>query len=239
MVNPMVASAFGLALASAVDVVGKVVIEPVKLISEWCKEPLRVRENDREVRRERDSRILEVELEIKRKTEVQRVLSEIEELRKDKDFERMKKVSDAIMEYQERLTHLNVHAISAIGSMQLDLREKAQKLVREKAIQYQEMQTLAHAQATTELAQIEETFAGNERAKELLYRSVEQRLFSIIDTAAKFLIELNNDIAVLNKSINLLTEQGQEFIRDHLGKFHVIADGQMLASDQESVRQLK
>ena len=235
----MVASAFGLALASAVDVVGKVAIEPVKLIAEWCKEPLRVRENDREVKRERDSRILDVELEIKRKTEVQRVLSEIEELRKDKEFERMKKVSDAVMEYQERLTHLNVNAISAIGSMQLDLRDKAQKLVREKAIQYQEMQTLAHAQAATELIQIEDTFADNERAKELLYRSVEQRLFSIIDAAAKFLIELNNDIAVLNKSINLLTEQGQEFIRDHLGKFHVIADGQMLASDQDSVRQLK
>ena len=61
---------------------------------------------------------------------------------------------------------------------------------------------------------------------------MDTRLANIVNTAQNFLIELNNDIAVLNKSINFLTERGQSFIEDHLGQFHVVANGSLL-SDQK------
>ena len=241
---------------SMFDKIDDIIYEPIKLMTDWAREPLKGREHRRNMERDKhaihlESEVkmkesahvaniemgkiqLEADLEIRRKTEVSRILAEIDELMKDKEFERMKKVSDAIMQYQEHLTRLNVNAISAIGSMQLDLREKAQNLVYEKTIKYKELQDGAHAQAMVELKEIEEGFTGNEVAKKILYRSVDERLANIISTAQNFLLELNNDIAVLNKSINLLTERGQIFIEEHLGKFHVLTNGSMLRSADDS-----
>lgn len=264
---------------------GDIVMEPIRVITDFAREPLRGREHERQKDKETHAsrtasalkieeekaaaqieagrlktvsalkieeekataqieaeRIkLEAEMEIKRKTEVCRILEEIEELKKDKEFARMKAVSDAIMQYQEHLTRLNVNAIGAIGSMQLDLREKAQSLVYEKTIKYKELQDSAHAQAMQELISIEENFGGNEAAKSIMYSSVDRRLAGMISTAQNFLLELNNDIAVLNKSINLLTEKGQLFIEDHLKNFHVVTNGGLLleAQPQSDVPLLK
>lgn len=239
-----------MAILSMLDKLDDIIYEPIKLMTDWAREPLKGREHKRDldrlehqIRSEADAKMraeshssrlaaenknLDANLEIKKKTEVQRILAEIDELRKDNDFARMKAVSEAIMQYQEHLTRLNVSAISAIGSMQLDLREKAQNLVYNKAIKYKELQDSAHNQAFEEILRIERDFAGNEAAKNILLRSVDLRLANIITTAQNFLIELNMDIAVLNKSINLLTERGQSFIEEHLGKFHVLTNGSLL-----------
>jgi hypothetical protein len=237
-------------ILDAIGKLGSIVTEPIRVLTDWAREPLRGREHHRQMEREerlhqvdsetrmreaehasdiemRNKR-LDAELDVMRETEIHRIMSEIEELKKDREFERMKAVSDAIMQYQEHLTRLNVSAISAIGNMQLDLREKAQNLVYEKTIKYKELQDAAHAQAVEEMLRIESEFAENEAAKTILYRSVDARLANIITTAQNFLIELNNDIAVLNKSINLLTEKGQTFIEGHLGQFHVLTNGRLL-----------
>ncbi|MFG5864580.1 hypothetical protein [Metapseudomonas sp. CR1201] len=241
---------------SVLDKLDDIIYEPIKLVTDWAREPLKAREHSRELEREErrqrleaeirkeekileaqlseNSRNLDADIEIRKKTEVQRILTEIDTLRKDKDFQRMQAVSDAIMKYQEKLTALNISAINAIGNMQLDLREKAQDLVYEKTIKYKELQDSAHHQAYMEIQKIEESFAGNEFAKNILYKSVDQRLANIIITAQKFLEELNNDIAVLNKSINLLTEQGQTFIESHLEKFHVVSDGSLMLPSAET-----
>jgi hypothetical protein len=244
------------------DKLDDIIYEPIKLMTDWAREPLKGREHKRELESQKNAMFtesevkmreathsanldmsqkkLDAELEIKKKTEVQRILAEIDEIRKDKEFERMKAVSDAIMEYQEHLTRLNVNAISAIGSMQLDLREKAQNLVYDKTVKYKELQTSAHNQAVEEILRIEKDFSDNEIAKTILLRSVDIRLANIISTAQNFLIELNNDIAVLNKSINLLTERGQTFIEEHLGHFHVISNESLVIdSDQNDERLLK
>ncbi len=243
-------------LISVMSKLGDIVLEPVKLMTDWAREPLKTREHRRQMERDQyvvgaesevrmkeashasgiamQERVTDAELEIRRKTEIHRIMVEIEELRKDNDFQRMKAVSDAVMQYQSQLTRLNVSAISAIGNMQLDLREKAQSLVYEKTIKYKEIQDGAHSQAFEEIMKIEKEFSGNESAKAILYKSVDLRLANMISTAQNFLLELNNDIAVLNRSINLLAEHGQTFVQEHLGQFHVIANGGLLDSDAKS-----
>jgi len=72
-----------------------------------------------------------------------------------------------------------------------------------------------------DLEKIESNFSNNEIAKNILTKAVDKKLSNIIDTAQNFLIELNNDIKLLNQSINLLTERGQSFIESHLSHFHV------------------
>lgn len=211
--------------------IGTFVTKPVDLLTDYGKEPLRGREHKRNLEREtnilntnaqieRDKLELETDLAIKKETEVHRIITEIDELQKDKDFQRMKLVSESIMKYQEELTKLNVNAINAIGNMQLELREKAQDLVYDKTVRYKELQDKAIEEAGIDLEKILEKFPDNERMQDIMIKAVDKRLSNVIDTAQNFLLELNEDIKLLNKSINSLAEGGQKFIEKHLDNFH-------------------
>lgn len=215
----------------ALGKIGNLVTKPIELLTDWGKEPLRGREHKRDLEREtnilntnaqieRDKLELETNLAIKKETEVHRIITEIDELQKDKDFQRMKLVSESIMKYQEELTKLNVNAINAIGNMQLELREKAQDLVYDKTVRYKELQDKAIEEAGVDLEKILEKFPDNERMQDIMIKAVDKRLSNVIDTAQNFLLELNEDIKLLNKSINSLAEGGQKFIENHLDNFH-------------------
>lgn len=220
------------------DKLSDIVFEPIRLVTDWAREPINHRQHKREMElqqhridSESKARMTESEHLAQLEKDKKAFLVEIEELRKDKDFARMSAVSDAIIKYQEHLTQLNLSAITAIGTMQLDLREKAQNLVHDKTIRYQEIQKKAYDEAFEEIMRIEKEFADNEMAKSILMRAVDARLGNIITTAQNFLLELNNDLGVLNKSINLLTERGQNFIQEHLGQFQVITSGSLLENN--------
>lgn len=231
-------------LLSTLGKLGEIVMKPIELVTDWGREPLRKWDHERGIERDRarlnaesqnkiremeaesDIRArekeLDVNLSIKKETEVKRIFIELEEFKKDKELQRMVAVSEAIMKYQQELTKLNVNAINAIGNMQLDLREKAQQLVYDKTIKYKALQDQAINEAANDLKRIDSDFNDNEIAKDILIRAVDKRLANIIDTAHNFLLELNADIKLLNQSINILTEHGQTFIESHLEKFHVI-----------------
>lgn len=217
------------------DKLDDIIYKPIEAMTDWAKEPLKRWEHKRQMEKEKalikeesENRIREKESEInlaiKKETQIKKTLVEIEEYKKDKEFERMKAVSEAIMRYQEELTKLNVNAINAIGHMQLDLRGKAQKLVYDKTIKYKELQDSAFGEAATDLKRIEDDFSDNKEAKKILINAVDKRLANIIDTAHNFLIELNNDIKLLNQNISILADKGQIFIEQHLDKFHMIED---------------
>lgn len=232
------------------DKLDDIIYEPIKLITDWAREPLKTREHKRDLEREtniintnaklereklelesnlRNQELeLQANLSIKKETEVHRIISEIDELQKDKDFQRMKLVSESIMKYQKELTTLNVNAINAIGTMQLELREKAQDLVYNKTIRYKELQDKAIHEAGEDLEKILEKFPDNERMQDILIKAVDKRLSNVIDTAQNFLLELNEDIKLLNKSINSLAEGGQKFIEKHLDNFHQSANNSPL-----------
>lgn len=164
---------------------------------------------------------LEVDLEVRRVREIETAVAEIQEWKKEKEFERMERTTAAIAHYLEQLTKLNVETISAIGHMQLELKERAQQLVYDKTIQYKELQDNAIEDAMNDFLRIEEKFAGNERAQDILIRAVDTKMGNIIDTSTRFLEELNRDIVSLNESIDRLTNQGQKFIENHLERFHI------------------
>lgn len=228
--------------------------KPIDALCEWVTEPLESRRHNRSesarasvhqrevelqesrIKAESEAKIrekeAEVEHEVKRVKEIQQAIAEIDEWKKDKEFERMKKTTEAIMSYQEQLTKLNVNAINAIGHMQLELRERAQSLVYEKTIQYKELQDLAMQDAIADLQRIEDQFADNDRAKDILTSAVDKKLANVIDTAQNFLLELNRDIKSLNEGINLLADKGQSFIENHLDHFH-ISNSMLLENDDQ------
>ena len=220
--------------------------KPIDALCEWATEPLERRRHERSesskasshsrdvelqesrIKAESEAKInekeAEVDLEIKRVKGIEVAIAEIDEWKKDKEFERMKKTTEAIMNYQEQLTKLNVNAINAIGHMQLELRERAQKLVYEKTIQYKELQDMAMVDAIADLQKIEDQFSDNDRARDILTNAVDKKLANIIDTANNFLLELNRDIRSLNEGISLLADKGQTFIENHLDRFSIPAE---------------
>jgi hypothetical protein len=231
-------------LGGMFDKLDDIIYEPIKLVTDWAREPLKNNEHKRsleklklekrinsEIRMSEES--LKTDLEIKRETEKVRIITEIDEWKKDQEFSRMQKVSESIIKFQSELTKINVDAINEIGNMQLELREKAQNLVYSKTIKYKELQDIAMKDAMVDLKKIDDEFGHNKTAKNILIKAVDARLSNIIDTAHNFLLELNNDIRSLNKNIDLLTSSGQKFIERHLDQFN------SLGLDQESLRKLK
>jgi hypothetical protein len=173
-----------------------------------------------------EQKMLEMEfstdMKIKRETEIIRIITEIEELKKDKEFERMKKVSDAMMDYQKELTRINVEAVEAIGSMRIDLQRKAYELIHEKTQQYSELQNRAIQQAAEQLTQIDNNPNMRESSKDILSKAVDEKLAGIIRNATRFIEQLNDDMQLISKDINLITSSGQKFIERHLEQFQLI-----------------
>ncbi|MBF0413533.1 MAG: hypothetical protein HQK70_12600 [Desulfamplus sp.] len=218
---------------SKFDKLDDIIYAPIKLMTDWAGEPLKAWEHKRQLESLEKEKLLEhaietdknrekLELDIKRKTEVVRIIAEIDEWKKDQDFERMKAVSDAVMKYQQDLMKLNTDAISAIGKMHLELRDQAQSIIYEKTVQYKELQDRALKEAMEKFQEIEEKFGNNETIKNILIKSVDTMLANVIKTADNFLLGLNEDMKSLNSSIDMLTRNGQTFIQNHLEQFHVV-----------------
>ncbi|MGI9211058.1 MAG: hypothetical protein ACR2HF_01180 [Methylococcaceae bacterium] len=209
-----IAQGAGVALAK----LGDVLVSPVNMLCDWAKEPLKGAEHERmEKSKDRD-----FQREIERETEVVRIISEIEQLKKDKEFERMKDVSDAMMRYQKELTRVNVEAVEAIGCMRIELQKKAYELIYEKTQQYAELQNWAIQQAQDQLSKIDNDSSMAETTKSILRNSVDKKLAGVIDNATRFIEQLNEDMQLISKDINIITSSGQKFIERHLSQFQLI-----------------
>ncbi|AIE72556.1 MULTISPECIES: hypothetical protein [unclassified Synechocystis] len=233
------------------DKIDDIVYAPIKLATDWASEPLKRWEHQREIEKinidsnnkqkekENDLNLelkkqeADTSLRIKKETEIIRIITEIEECRKDFEFKRMEAVSEAMMRLQRELTQLNVDAINMIGNIQLGLRKQAQDLVYERTLKYKELQDSAMQEAMRDLKRIEEEFGDNELSKTILINAVDKRLANIINTAHNFLLELNSDIKLLNQNIDILTSSGQQFIERHLSQFH------SLGFSKEEIKKLR
>jgi len=151
-------------------------------------------------------------LQIRMQTEINRINQETEQLAKDKDFERMKNVAEAVVRYRERLTELQLNTIRAIGEMDIELRAKAQDLILSKTREYKQIQDQAQHDAEDEFTRIIEKFSGNERVLDIMITNAEKKLASVIDSTSQFLLGLNEDIQKMNNNIDMITRSGQAFI---------------------------
>jgi hypothetical protein len=184
------------------------------LVNNWSKRS--------EHKRQEAAKDRELERHITRETEIVRIITEIEQLKKDKEFERMKAVSDAMIKYQTELTRINVEAVEAIGLMRIELQRKAYDLINEKTEQYNELQQMAIQQAEDQFQRIDDNSTMSESSKNVLRGAVDKKLAGIIDNATRFLEQLNDDMRLISKDINLITTSGQDFIQRHLEQFQLI-----------------
>lgn len=221
-------------ILATVGKVFKVITGPLGVLEDWAKEPLKRWENkreqdnrDREVEREirkqtgvetvksklrQEEAKHQADLEIRMKTEIERINAETEQWTKDQEFRRMKDVAEAVAQYRERLTDLQLKTIRAIGCMDIELREMAQNLILNKTKEYKALQDQAQKDAEAEFERIIEKFSSNERIMDIMITSAQKKLASVIEGTSQFLLGLNEDIQKMNQNIDLITKSGQEFI---------------------------
>ena len=226
--------------------ISNIIRGPLSVLEDWAREPLKKFENDRkqknldrnlgrstkektevgriesEIRKAEETH--KADLYVRMNTEINRINAETEEWQKDQQFERMKKVTEAVAHYQERLNELNLNTIRAIGEMDIELRTKAQNLVLEKTGQYRQIQDEAIKQAEEEFDRIEKKYGSNERVYNIMISTTEKKLVGIIDSCDEFMAQLNTDIAAMNNNINALIGKGQDFIQAQLSQFNQIGD---------------
>lgn len=232
----------GAGIMSFIGKLGSVVTDPFDVLKDWANEPLKRWENERNEEsrkqahlREMDKMLAEekirsdlrmkeekarVDLDIQREAGILRVAADIEELRKDKQLERMKQASEALVHYESKMMLLMTDIVRSMGEMQLDLRERAQKLVLEKTAHYEAIQSEAFSKMAREIEEVEIKFPANERAKDMLYAAIDRKYNSILDATTGFLAELSRDMGDINRSITGITESGKMFVEQHLSQFN-------------------
>lgn len=217
---------------------------PVDVLEDWAREPLKRWENkrqqrnkDADVEREirRQTGVENVKSEIRQKeaeqradlkirmaTEINKINAETEQWTKDKEFTRLKDVTEAVIRYKERLTEIQTGMVEAIGTMSIELREKAQNLILEKTTQYKAIQDKAQIDAENEFSRIIDKFSNNERIMNIMIDASQKKLASVIDSTSNFLAGLNEDIKSMNANIDAITRKGQEFIDNNLSHFDTL-----------------
>jgi hypothetical protein len=217
---------------------GGLLAKPFEILADYASEPLRGWEHERSeasksashshnkdleqsrIKAESDARIREKESEANLAINTQRLDRELEEWVKDQEIVRFERVTEAVMRYRQQFVEMNNNAIFAIGEMQIELRRRAHDLVEEKTRRYRALQSEALDEAMADLARIEQQFAGNPVARQMLEIAVQNKLTMIIDGAGSLMKELNVDLKLLSESITRLADRGEEFVSIHLQQFH-------------------
>ncbi|HBJ76335.1 MAG TPA: hypothetical protein DDY68_00225 [Porphyromonadaceae bacterium] len=161
-----------------------------------------------------------VSLEIRMQTEIERIHVETEQWKKDKEFERMKNVVDAVIHYKEKLTELQSNTINTIGNMSIDLRRKANDLISSKIQEYKSFQDQAQRDAENDFLRIEEKFSNNEQIKNIMIGITSQKIANYVNTIAQLIAGLNKDIEDMKRNIDMLTQSGQTFINKQIEQFN-------------------
>lgn len=215
---------------------------PVRTICNYIEEPLnalhakrdrvneqhtaniqmQMREHEEMLRRESAREAAELDMEMRRlHAEMDAVIAEQEDARRDRLVESIKR-------YQIELATASRDIVNSIGVMSLELRERANDMVRENTEKYKQMQSDAMKEADERLALIAERYANNERIRIRIEDSVMAQMDSIIDTASKFISELAEDIKRMNANtdelMRLQMENVNAYLKPMTGALQVGAD---------------
>ena len=231
------------------DKIDDIVYEPVKMVCDLCRQPIRNAEaaNERknmetEARLQQQMKEYELELNLKRhqkeldiEANNRRINAEIDDMIARNELERQSMVVEAIKKYQEDLGRVSVELSNSIGKMSLEIRERTHALVIEKTKEYVKIQNEIQDRASDRLEQLEQRFPNGGRSKEIMENAVEKQLMSLLDISDKFMIAMKDDIANMTENINQITAQAVANTDKYLSPMmaRALSDGPMRKTEIE------
>ena len=213
------------------DKLDDIIYKPVEAICDWVEEPLKRWKHGREMesyaqdaRAKEDMRRLEAQIEMERKQQEAELQAqskkwdaEIEQMIAEQEDARRDKLVEALKNYQIQLAAASRDIVNSIGVMSLELRSKANDLVLEKTQAYRKIQQEAKSQSMRELQEAKDTFfESDQETYRILVNDIMQERRTMIDTAAKCIVELSEDLARLNANTDILMRQGMAAVEGYL-----------------------
>lgn len=194
------------------DKLDDIVFEPVKAICDWIREPLKGREDKRQNKKmqleaqiEMGKREQEVELEIRKRKQFERLAKETEEweakiddFRKRQEIARNKEILEAIVDYRKSMIEDAKEIAYQLSVMKIELLDKVNDVAEKKLNKYMEQQRKAEEECDAELIKIGDMFANNERIRFAREDMVMSKLKNILTTAEDFMSILKEDVKDIN-----------------------------------------
>ncbi len=201
------------------DKVDDIFYKPIETICDWLTYPLKKFEHNQEMERERlkhELAQMDKEHEAKLALDMKKAEIELEEMRKDKAFERNKEIFETIKKYQMDMAKVSVEIGYTIGNMTIELRQKAHNFMLDNVKRYMELQEDAKAKAIEQLKQIEAEFPAESKAKDIMNEAVGKQMNSIIDRANDFINNLNEDLKNITGLIDDIAHDAKKSVGNRL-----------------------
>lgn len=203
------------------DKLDDIVYEPVKVICDACRQPLKNMDaaNERkkmetESRLQREVKEFEMNLDLKRRqgemqlsAEERKLNAEIDQMIIDKDFERTMKKAEFMKNYQEDMIKLSSTISNALGKMSIELRDSAQNLVLEKTKQYVALQLEAKDRLKSDLKDLNDLFGDDEESKSMMRKISFEQAQIILESTRNFMNSMKQDIDNMTANIDEITRQ--------------------------------
>lgn len=227
-------------MADLLKVISPVLGGCLDVLNSWAKEPLKKFEHNRQqevLDNELNRKISEAQaladieikkdeettnLQIRLQTEVNRINTEIEQWRLDKEFERQNEINEAIIRYQKEMSDIQVSIVRAIAEMDIELRRKAQDLIIEKTNEYQRMRIQAVSDSASMYKMIKEQCGDDPIMFEAMRSSIVSIQTGLINSTTQCLAQLSDDIVAMNKSIDRIVEKGNSVIDTVISNYGII-----------------
>ena len=212
------------------DKIDDIVYEPVRLICDGLRQPLKQMDaaNERKqmelaarLQREAEAFSVKVELDKKRgEAEIEANLRqrhvEIDNMIADKEFERNQKTVEAIKQYQEDLSKAAAKLSECIGSMSIELRERAHRMCIDKTNDYIAIQNQATNRMLLIMKQIREDFPEECPERTMLLERVADQERMIVARADELLQVMTKDMERLADSLDRVAEQAAAKVDKYL-----------------------
>ncbi len=186
--------------------------KPVEIMSKWLEEPLKRAQHKRDV----EAQTVSADLEVKRRTEVLRIVAEIDELKRDAGLERLQKSLKAISEYQDTLRNMQTDFLRAIGGMSIDLTAKAHEMVVAKQVVYHRLMNEIKGEYSDDMEKIYTRFKDNENAQARLLSSLDEHQAIKIAALRSALEQLMADLSSMTANISELGKRNNELVGQHI-----------------------
>lgn len=186
--------------------------KPVEIMSKWLEEPLKRAQHKRDV----EAQTVSADLEVKRRTEVLRIVAEIDELKRDAGLERLQKSLKAISEYQDTLRNMQTDFLRAIGGMSIDLTAKAHEMVVAKQVVYHRLMNEIKGEYSDDMEKIYTRFKDNENAQARLLFSLDEHQAIKIAALRSALEQLMADLSSMTANISELGKRNNELVGQHI-----------------------
>jgi len=226
-----------------IEKVIQLVKEPLNLMLDYAKEPLRSRAHERaqeecaaahnrakdlsesRIKAETDAAIRTKEHETMLPARLARAQAEVEHYAKQLETERLEHVSKSMLAFAGALQELTRNANHAVAGMRIELTARGDAMLAERLTYHVKLIEEAGERASSEFAAIEKRFPNNLTARRVLEAAAERKLAIVMDTCERFMRELTDQGKRINDNIEALTLQSHELVERQLGRFEVIAPG--------------